>query len=466
MKPPTESNTLPKAMVIGGTHSGCGKTLVSLALMAALVRQGHVVQPFKVGPDFIDPGWHERVTGRPSHNLDGWMLGREEVVSLFHRYAGDADIAVIEGVMGLYDGASATEEEGSTAQVAKWLDADLALVVDARSMARSAAALVEGFVSFDRELRFSHVLFNRVGSANHVDLLTEAVHSRNLAGSPQVVCLGRDEKLQLPARHLGLVTVQDHQLPKDLLTAMADWIEDRLDLQGLLGREPRKSAPRQSEPAEAKTNVRIGVARDQAFCFYYHENLRLLHQAGAELVFFSPLEQESLPSGLGGLYFGGGYPELHAEALADNASLRAEIAAFSRAGGPVYAECGGFMYLMRSLRTEAGDMPMAGVFAMDCRMLDRRKSLGYRQVTTNKTSVLGSGSTTCRGHEFHYSEPVNLDPEARTLYEVQNRKGETMVPEGFVKHNTLGSYIHLHFAGNPSMAEAFVAASREFAGHA
>lgn len=455
----------PKGVVIAGTHSGCGKTTASLALMAACTRQGLRVQPFKAGPDFIDPGLHQAVTGRPSHNLDGWMLGRERCLDIFQRHCRDVDICIVEGVMGLFDGASGANEAGSTAELAKWLGLPVLLVLDVRSMARSAAALAHGYAGFDPALRLAGVLLNRVGSERHKELLLEAMEASG--GPPVAGCLPRSQGLELPSRHLGLHTAQEGALTPEKIAALSRWLEESVDLAPLLHSLPAVDVesgqavpPEQSyqRSLQPKRAIRLGVARDKAFCFYYDENLRQLQASGAELVFFSPLEAERLPSDLQGLYFGGGYPELYAARLADNRGMRLAVREFAQQGGVVYAECGGFMYLMQELHSEEGVFPMAGVYAMHCRMEPRLRSLGYRRVTLSRECLLGPAGRVVKGHEFHYSGLVTMDPEAVSVYDLYDRKGRSCSTEGYVRGNTLGSYVHLHFGATPEAAAAFVAA--------
>jgi cobyrinic acid a,c-diamide synthase len=449
-----------KAIVIAGTHSGCGKTTVSLGLMAALVRRGLRVAPFKVGPDFIDPGHHARVARGASRNLDGWMLTRQYNQMTFQRAAASADVAVVEGVMGLFDGYDGKTEAGSTAQMAKWLGLPVLLVVDARSMARSAAALVQGFENFDPELRFAGVAFNHLGSRRHLDYLREAME-----GAVRMTCLGgllRDEALSMPERHLGLVTREDHPLDDAAVGRLADRIEHGLDLNRLLDGLPELSllpacrpeaAPQPAEP------VRIGVARDNAFCFYYPDNLERLEACGAQLVFFSPARDAGPPVELDGIYLGGGYPELCAAELAANDPMRRYIREQSAAGLPIYAECGGFMYLCSELQDHQGRrFPMAGCFPFKTRMLPRLKALGYREVHLDRQTILGAGGAVIRGHEFHYSELLPAPPATEAAYRVAGRNGIPMAMEGHVAHRTLGSYIHLHFGSAPQAAAAFVAA--------
>ncbi len=459
------SNHAPrcKAFVIAGTHSGCGKTLVSLAVMAALRARGLGVAPFKAGPDFIDPTLHAAVCGRASHNLDPWMCGPEATRAILLRHARGSHVAVVEGVMGLFDGIAGSTDEGSTAALAKLLGLPVALVLDARSMARSVAALALGYTSFDPQLPVAGLILNRVGSPNHADLLREALETApNLPSAARILgLLPRDEALALPSRHLGLVTAQDAPLDPGLVARLARWAEDNLDLTRLLNACPALEFPAPDPAPAPAARVRIGLARDAAFCFTYAENLRLLEAAGAQLVPFSPLAGRTLPPDLAGLYLPGGYPELHAAALAANAGLRAEIKAFSAAGRPVYAECGGFMYLMESIKDPEGRThPMCGAFAMAAAMLPRFAALGYREVVTTRAGLFGPEWTMLRGHEFHYSSPTGADPEAQPLYRVRDRRGWTDQAEGFAKGNTLGSYIHLHLASNPDAAAAFVGACR------
>ncbi len=447
-----------KALVVAAPASGQGKTTVTLALLAALRRRGIAVAPFKVGPDFIDPGHHALFAGRPSRNLDGWMCGEAWVRESFGRGSAGAGMALIEGVMGLFDGASGEDEAGSTAEVARWLGGDILLVVDARSQARSAAALVKGFVEFDPRLRFAGILFNRVGSARHEALLRQAVAS--VPGLPPVVgCLRRDESVELPERHLGLVTAGESFARPDLQARLADWIEEQADLELLLARPPLKGGgwggeggPLPVPPlAHGEGRVRIGVARDEAFCFCYPENLELLEAAGAELAFFSPLTDRALPEGIAGLYLPGGYPELHGERLAANAGLLAEIRCRAAGGLPVYAECGGLMLLSEAIDGH----PMAGVFPGAARMLPRRRALGYREVTFAAGTPLGLAGTRVRGHEFHYSE-LELPHSVPRVYRLGRRDGETLEDEGYLLGNVLGSYVHLHFGSNPQVAGHFV----------
>ncbi len=445
------------AFVIAATNSGAGKTTLTLGIMAALKRRGLVVQPFKVGPDFIDPGHHTAVTGLPSRNLDGWMLSRSYNTTLFSRLMARADCGVVEGVMGLYDGFSPVSDAGSTAELARWLSLPVLLIVDAASMARSAAAVVKGFAEFDKNLRFAGVIFNRVGSQSHLSILKEAV-----SHYCDVPCLGglvRDTCLVMPERHLGLVTSEEAALSGERLDHLAGVVENHLDLDGLLRacEVPIPDIPVEDAPA-GKTRARIAVARDKAFCFYYPDNLELLERAGAELVFFSPLTDERVPEGCHGIYIGGGYPEVFAEALAGNGAMRESLRRAGEKGCPIYAECGGLMYLSRGIVTESDKrFPMVGLLPFSTRMLSRFRALGYREIRLLKEGPLGPEGLLARGHEFHYSEILEQGETGwEPLYKVVGRRKGEARGEGYRIHNTLASYIHLHFGSNPEIAQNWI----------
>jgi cobyrinic acid a,c-diamide synthase len=457
---------MSRGFMIAAPQSGSGKTTVSLAVMAAFTRRGLAVSPFKCGPDFIDPGYHCLVTGRPSINLDGWMCPADFVRDTFHLHAAGADLAVIEGVMGLFDGLGSSSREGSSAQIAAITGAPVVLVVNARGMAASAAALVKGFAEFDPQIRLAGVIFNNVGGASHAELLRTAL-AATLPGVTVFGCIPRDDLLSLPSRHLGLVTAEDNPLPHEFIERLADTAEESLDLDGLavLGfdsLQPLDSVrlvdPESGPKSGAEPAVRIAVARDAAFCFCYADNLRLLRGAGAETIFFSPLDDRGLPPDIAGIYLPGGYPELHAERLSANAGLKKEIISVIHDGVPVYAECGGLIYLSEGLEG-AGDF--VGAFPVRARMLSKRKALGYRQIETCADAILGAAGTLARGHEFHYSEIGELPADIGRVYQV-TRQGRELPPEGYRYRNCLASYIHLHFGSNPSIAPAFAAACKAY----
>jgi cobyrinic acid a,c-diamide synthase len=446
-----------RGLIIAGVSSGVGKTTVALGLMAAYRRRGLTVQPFKVGPDFIDPGHHTQATGRPSANLDGWMLPQPENLAIFHRNSRDADLALVEGVMGLFDGYDGASEAGSTAQMAKWLGLPVVLVVDARSMARSAAALAHGFATFDPDLKLAGIIFNRVGSDRHLTYLRQAM--TQVSGVRVLGGLPRQQSLAIPERHLGLVTSEEYPLTPVYFQQLAEMMETHLDLDVLLELMPIVTQMEEDTvPSnEALPQVRLGVARDQAFCFYYPENFRYLSRFGAELVTFSPLHDSRLPDNLDGLYLGGGYPEIFAEALSANTAMRNDIKEMAAMGLPIYGECGGLMYLSQGLTTLKGERtPMAGVLPLEVRMLPRLKALGYRQVTLEADCLLGPAGTRARGHEFHYSEITAEVVGLEKVYRLAGRRGEAPGFEGYCQFRTLASYVHLHFGSNPNLARHFV----------
>jgi cobyrinic acid a,c-diamide synthase len=447
-------------LVIAGTHSGVGKTTVTLAIMAALRMRGRLVQPFKAGPDFIDPGHHKAVTGRPSRNLDGWILGEVLNREIFSRAAAHADLSILEGMMGLFDSSSPVSDVGSTAELAKQLDAPVLLVVDGSAMARSAAAMVAGYVRFDPELRVQGVLFNRISGAGHYRLLKEAVEAET-----DVAVVGyvkRDPAVEIADRHLGLVTAMEQrggELYDRLGKAAAETIDlDRIEALAGSCREWPVVSPLSAAKHHAR-KVRIGIAQDQAFCFYYPENLELLEAEGAELIPFSPLRDESLPDNVTMLYLGGGYPELHGAALAGNVSMKTAIRTFAAGGGTIYAECGGMMYLTQAIRDcEGASHAMVGLFPAEATMQSKRMTLGYRAIELTQPCMLGSIGLAARGHEFHYSEviPDGLLAYACTLTDAQ---GGSKGRDGIVEGNVLGLYTHLHFASQPSIAASLVAAA-------
>ncbi|TSK04574.1 MAG: cobyrinate a,c-diamide synthase [Geobacter sp.] len=453
-----------KRFVIAAPHSGSGKTTVTLGIMALLRRRGLSVAPFKVGPDFIDPGYHRLVTGTPSVNLDGWMCPPGFVRDTFARHAAGADVAVIEGVMGLFDGIDGVSEFGSTAQVAKLLAAPVVLVVDARSQARSAAALVHGFASFDPGVKVAWVIFNNVASANHEAILREAV----AASLPHVAvlgCLPKDPALGIPSRHLGLTTAEDNPLSDEFLDHLARVMERHLDLESLLDTAQEEFPVQAEEPCagvyDGCSPVRIAVARDAAFCFAYPDNLRLLEEAGAELCYFSPLADAALPDGVDGIYLPGGYPELFAARLAENVAMRQAILSAVERDMPVYAECGGFIYLTNGVAADEGNHSLVGIFPVQTRMLPRRKALGYREVELLADAPVGKKGAVARGHEFHYSEMEEVPQRFERLYRV-SRKGIALGLEGYRYRNCLASYIHLHFGSAPGIARDFVGHCRAY----
>jgi len=454
----SETVDIPR-VVVAGTSSGVGKTTVTVGLCRALRARGLRVAVFKCGPDYLDPTYHRRAAEAPSHNLDGWMMGREAVRATFERASRDADIALIEGVMGLFDGASPTSEEGSTAEIAKWLDAPVILVADAGGMARSLAALVSGFAGFDRALRVAGVVCNRVGSRGHLDLLRDAQITPPIVGG-----LTFEPELAFPERYLGLLTANEGNVAESLFAAWgvraAEWIDLDAIMRIARAAPPAPSPPPSSSPSSSfwTPRCRIALALDDAFHFYYDDNLRRLEALGAELIRFSPVNDDRLPDA-DGLYLGGGYPEVHAERLAANTAMRDAVAAFARGGRPIYAECGGLMYLTRAIRTRDGRAhSMVGLIPCEAVMSDRLEALGYVEVALHADTPIGPAGTRFRGHQFRYSRLTELDGAVALAYSLRRRRGDESFREGYrVGANVLASYVHAHWASNPRVAEAFVA---------
>ena len=439
--------TSKPAIVVAGTQSGSGKTTITLGLLAALKAQGLAVQPFKCGPDFIDPSLHRLVTGRESRNLDLWMSGEDFVGQTFARHSREADISIIEGVMGMFDG-----NTSSSASLAKALGVSLVLILDAASAAESVAAVLKGFETLDPEVAPCGVILNRIGSERHLDLVSEAINKHCQAEI--LGYLPRTLEFEIPGRHLGLKMGEEEPISKEAIARLAETITEHVDLKRLvaLASVSKGGSQEVAELTLAPAKVKIGVARDKAFCFYYEDNLDLLRAAGAELVFFSPLTDWEIPAGVSGLYLGGGYPELFAGQLSANYSMLQGIKQFAEAGRPIYAECGGFMYLSQGIIDDEETLqPMAGVFPVTARMQKRRAALGYREISLERDCFLGEKGTILRGHEFHYSAIDEMPESVERLYSVNNG-----AREGYSYKNVIGGYMHLHFGYSPQVAVDFV----------
>ncbi|BCK72060.1 hydrogenobyrinate a,c-diamide synthase [Streptomyces libani subsp. rufus] len=453
------SGSIPR-LVIAAPSSGAGKTTVATGLMAAFAEAGLTVSPHKVGPDYIDPGYHSLATGRPGRNLDAYLCGPDRIAPLFLHGAAGADLALVEGVMGLFDGASGMGELSSTAHVAKLLRAPVVLVVDASSQSRSVAALVHGFASWDPEVRLAGVILNKVGSDRHEELLREAMDS---SGVPVLGALRRDGRAGTPSRHLGLVPVAERRSEAvESVAGLAARIRAGCDLEALLALartvpelpdaawDPAACLAPAEGAAAAPEKPLIAVAGGAAFTFSYAEHAELLAAAGAEVAPFDPLRDEQLPPGTQGLVIGGGFPEMYAPDLSANAPLRAAVAELAASGAPVSAECAGLLYLSRSLDGK----PMCGVLPAEARMTERL-TLGYREAVALGDNALAAAGTRVRGHEFHRTalEPgAGADP-AWGLTHPERRV------EGFVAGGVHASYLHVHWAAEPSLAGRLVASA-------
>ncbi|WP_433449386.1 cobyrinate a,c-diamide synthase [Streptomyces sp. CA-142005] len=442
------TSSVPR-LVIAAPSSGSGKTTVATGLMAAFAARGLAVSPHKVGPDYIDPGYHALATGRAGRNLDAYLCGPELVAPLFLHGARGCDIAVVEGVMGLYDGAAGEGELASTAHVAKLLRAPVVLVVDASSQSRSVAALVHGFASWDPEVRVGGVILNKVASDRHEELLREALDQ---AGVPVLGVLRRVPQVDTPSRHLGLVPVAERRSDAvNAVTAMAAQVERGCDLEALLGLARSagalSGAPWEAPVSPTQKRAVVAVAGGSAFTFSYAEHTELLTAAGAEVVTFDPLRDEQLPENAAGLVIGGGFPEVYAAELSANEPLRKAVAEFALSGAPVAAECAGLLYLSRELDGQ----PMCGVLDAAARMT-QRLTLGYRDAVAVGDSVLAVAGTRMRGHEFHRTV---VEPGAGAAPAWGVRAPVRRV-EGFVQQGVHASYLHTHWASRPGVARRFV----------
>jgi cobyrinic acid a,c-diamide synthase len=442
------------ALVVAGAASGVGKTTVALAVIAALRSRGLTVQPFKCGPDFIDSCHLAGVANRAVRNLDTWMLDAQANREIFWRASAGCDVAVVEGMMGLFDGVTGSSEEGSTAEIAKLLDLPVVLVVDAENSARSIAAVIRGFETFDSKLRFAGVILDRVAGDAHFRMLESAIRQASLV--PVIGWLPVEADAVIPERHLGLHTAAEG-VSAELSTFTR--LGNRLDVEQLLNATVynQRFATTPINSAEPKyKGIRVGIARDRAFSFYYEDNLDLLREHGAEVVEFSPITASVLPENLHALYFGGGYPELYAAALSGNGRLLRDIRDFAKANKPIYAECGGLMYLAETLTTIEGQTYlMAGILPVAIEMTKALVHFGYADVEFAHDCLLGKKGAHIRGHSFHCSRIAARDP-LQCVYRVHYSLSDKREREGFVRGPSLATYIHLHFRSNPSLASSFL----------
>ena len=442
------TTTLGARVVIAGVASGVGKTTIATGLMAALRAGGLAVANAKVGPDFIDPGYHALATGRPPRNLDSWICGEAAIPGLAGRAASGADILIVEGVMGLFDGAADGEPEASTASIARLLDAPVLLVVDASAMSGSVAALVHGFATFDPSVSVAGVILNRVGSPGHEGLLRQALQP---LGIPVLGALRRDDSFTWRDRHLGLIPVVEASIEASRsIDRLAHAIKDSLDLAAVV--QVARSAPARQvdQPLTPRRvgNARVAVASGPAFSFVYQDNLEALEAAGAELLPFDPRHDPCLPDGSTALYVGGGFPEVFVAGLSENQPIQRDLRAKAGNGLAIWAECGGLLWLARSLDGH----PLTGLLPAEGVMTDRL-TLGYRTAELRVDSPLGTTGDTLRGHEFHYS---SLSPSGSALT-LRSRAGTSSA--GFASPRLFASYLHLHLGNDPVRAERFVSAA-------
>ncbi len=454
--------------MIAATHSGAGKTSWTLGILAALARRGLSVQPFKAGPDYIDPSLHSLLSASPSRNLDTRLVSGPRIRALFRAHAAKADISLVEGVMGYYDGAGPHDDSGSGASLARLLDLPVFLIIDISGTSSSAAAMALGFIRYRRPSRIAGFLLNRAGSEAHYRLVRESVEMATRL--PVLGYLPADRAICLPERHLGLVSGAENAEFSRIAGRLADSVEEHVDLDAILaiarsavdpGAGSRESFLRASFPSLPV--ARIAVARDEAFSFYYEDNFDILRRLGAELVFFSPLRDAALPEACTGLYLGGGYPELHAADLEANIAMRKAIRDFADAGCPVFAECGGYMYLMDSIVVGDGSAwSMAGVFRGRAIMGERQAALGYHDAVLQRDCILGRAGDRLVGHRFHWSR-IEAGTAAGPGYEagaaiLVSRPGGEPLPDGLVRKAVFASYLHIHFASDPAPARNFIKA--------
>ena len=444
------------SIVIAGDRSGTGKTTVTLSLLAALEKRGQKVQSFKVGPDYIDPMFHAAVTGRPCYNLDPVLTSENYVRHSYRKRIANADCAVVEGVMGLFDGATGVDDTASTAHVARLLELPVLLVVDCGRMAQSLAALIHGYKTFDPRVKIVGVVLNRVGSDRHLELLSEALRAINV---PIFGTFRREKDIQLPSRHLGLIPTEElsgFKQISDRLRELGERCFDWVQLEPWLRAE--KGQPVGARVVEKK-RVRIAIARDEAFNFYYPDNLETLTEQGADLTYWSPVRDKELPAA-DGLYFGGGFPEVFAPQLSNNREMMSAVDRAINSGIPTYAECGGLMYLSQVLRDfEGQEWPMVGVISQSVRM-ENRLTLGYRQATAMNTGPLLKKRQSVVGHEFHKSCVVKdeANTNRQPAYETRRYWGgtEPSQTEGYITPNLHASYIHLNWSHQPDIAKRFI----------
>jgi cobyrinic acid a,c-diamide synthase len=427
-----------KALLIAGTGSDVGKTTIAMGLMAVLSRKAKV-QPFKVGPDFIDPTHHTRICGRTSRNLDSFIMGEKGVIETFVRGSQDADFCIIEGVMGLFDGLDATEI-ASSAHIAKILKVPVILVINAHGVSRSAAAVVKGFLEFDRDVNIQGIILNNIGSDRHVKLIRDSLDGAGIK-IPVIGAVPKNKNFSIPSRHLGLEMAHENN---NNTAALANFIERHLDIEAMKSISGNFKAPEFNfEEQHEQFDIKIGIANDSAFCFYYQDTFDSMKRSGAELIFFSPMS-DKLPQ-VDGLYLGGGYPELYAKELEDS-NTRHEIKKVAQDEMPIYGECGALLYLGASLETDR-IYRMAGVLGANSRMTGKLQALGYTKAQSVLDSPIAKKGTIIRGHEFHYST-TECDRDVCFVYRLCRGKGIFEGHDGLMEHNAMASYMHTHPTSN------------------
>lgn len=447
----------PKIVVAGAT-SGVGKTAITTAIMYALTKNGFHVQPFKIGPDFIDPSYHNLVTGRPSRNLDVWMMGKNGVLKCFNNSSQGADVAIIEGVMGLFDGLSGKDDYASTAQIAKMLDAPVILVIDAGKAARSIAAIALGFLHFDKKLKIAGFILNNVAGDKHAKFVLDAFACK--VNVPIIGIVRREKKITIEERHLGLIPALEKK--KRSIYQSAKYISEQIDIDKIKSLCKPINRTKAIQKEFSDTHIRIAVALDESFNFYYEDNFDALRKQQAELIFFSPVNDVELPENIHGIIIGGGFPEILADKLEFNQAMIKSISKAATNGMPIYGECGGLMYLTRSIRInnegKKKRQKMVGLIEADT-FMSGKLTLNYTEADC--TSSFFEDIYKIRGHEFHYSNIENISTDSKFAYNMRRGNGVDNKRDGFVVYNCLASYMHLHFANN-RLPERFIKSCLEF----
>lgn len=450
-----------KRILIGATSSGCGKTTITSGIIKALSDRGMKIQPYKVGPDYIDTSYHKLAAGITSRNLDNFILDTQEIKKIFSKNSKDVDISVVEGVMGFYDGYQADSDYCSTASMAKILDCPAILIIDGKGMASSAAAIVKGFKEFDKDVRLEGVIINNIGSDSHYNILKEAIEK-----NVEIKVLGRIpnvSEISLPSRHLGLVLGTEIEDAKEKVEKMAELVNKHIDIEKLLEIASDVSKlPEISTEKKHKTNVKLGLALDKAFNFYYEDSLDILRDLGVEIINFSPLTDSSIPD-CHGLYFGGGYPEIFASELSSNTSMRESIKKAYQANMPIYGECGGLMYLGESLvDLEGNEYKMAALLKGKSKMTKGLKRFGYSKGVLLEDTIIGTKGQEVKGHEFHHS---TFETDLKPVYEMQKVRYDNKVDRwagGYKSKNTFASYLHTHFCSDYNLAYKFCEKMEEY----
>jgi len=434
---------MKKSLIIGGTNSGVGKTIITLALLHSLKNKN--LQSFKVGPDFIDPLYHKAVTGKPSYNLDSFLLSEDTILSSF--YSKNFDVAIIEGVMGLFDGLG-PDFYGSTAHIASIIGSPVILVIDGGKLSYSAAAILHGFKNLDKNLNISGVIFNNIGGERHLKMLKE---SAKMAGVEFIGAVPKRDYFKLSERHLGLINPEEEAFNMKMLDEIGEFLDlDKLyDLSTIKNSTTYDKINQLKKPEKSFSNIKIGVALDRSFFFYYQDNLDFFRERGVKLVFFSPLNEE-LPD-VDGLYIGGGYPELFVDRLEENEKIRDQI---KKCRIPIYAECGGMLYLLKRLNSRN----MCGIFNAESNMTNRLQSIGYTVAETVENTLIAPKNYLIRGHEFHYSQILTSENLA---YRLIRGEGIKDGKDGFFRENVIANYMHIHALSDPSLFERFLLKCRD-----